>query len=351
MREDDLIGGKQSSNRLPENEAIAQILMLSDAVSESLETREVAKTALNCTARLFKATAGDITVTGMPAETRSIWAGGRGSVYRDHFGENAPRLSKRLSTRIAKTGKPSVVEFNHTVAQKVFSTGKIAHLAVIPLIARGRCSGVITIGCGEESGLDRIDMGLLESIGKITGTALENSRIFFRLKAVSDTDACTGLYNRRFIMRKLESEIQRSNRYGRKMAAMMIDIDRFKEINDRFGHLFGDHVLRKTGLALVSACRATDYIGRYGGDEFMAVLPEAGKKDAEIVRGRAKNRLRDLRIKGPGDYGYVSIEASFGIAVHPHTGMTKKELIEAADQDLYAFKRRHKNQLSGPQAA
>jgi diguanylate cyclase (GGDEF)-like protein len=332
-----------------QNQALVNILSLTNAVSASLELREVVKAALDNTVKLFDATAGDIALYGLPEETRSVWSRHSNSFAR-HLGANAPRLSRDISTRVAKTGKPMVVGIEKAgITGPQLSPG-IVRLAAIPLLARGQVSGVITLGCGPGSCVEEIDPALLESIGKIAGVAIENSRIYLRLKHVSDTDSLTGLYNHRFMMDKLEQELKRAARYDRPLGVIMLDIDDFKSLNDGYGHLFGDLVLKKTALALTSACRTTDFIGRYGGDEFIAVLPETGGEDVDIVAERAKERVGCLMVKTP-ENGHAQVRAALGKSVFPVCGRTTQDLIASADKLLYADKRAGHGRLADKQTA
>jgi diguanylate cyclase (GGDEF)-like protein len=333
-----------------QNQALANILSLTNAVSTSLELREVVKATLNNTVKLFNATAGDITLHGLPEETRSVWQR-RADRFTGHIGANAPRLSRDVSARVAKTGKPIVIEIEKAGLTGPQLAPGIVRLAVIPLLARGRVSGVITLGCGPDSCVMEIDPELLESIGKITGAAIENSRIYLRLKYVSDTDSLTGLYNYRFIMEKLDNELKRAARYKRSLSVMMLDIDNFKSLNDNYGHLFGDTVLKKTALALTAACRGTDFIGRYGGDEFIVVLPETEEAEASVVADRIRERVGCLSVKAPDTDDCVKVKAALGKSVFPLCGRTRKDLISAADKRLYEVKHAGHGRLTDFQAA
>ena len=118
----------------------------------------------------------------------------------------------------------------------------------------------------------------------------------------------------------------------------MIDIDRFKEINDRHGHLAGDHVIREIGSILKSRCREEDIICRYGGDEFVIVLPRTSQEQAIQVAQRIKNSVSDL-VFNPGTKNEFKTTVSMGIAMFPNEGDSSQKLLQSADQSLYAAKR------------
>lgn len=321
------------------NQALSTLLSLNSAVSTSLDLREVVKAALDNTVKLFDATAGDIVLSGLPDETRAVWMRPANRLT-GLTGVRAPRLNRELSSQAAKTGKPLVAGIRPSEDRKGRIAPGIERFAIIPLSARGQVLGVMTLGCGPASSIDEIDSAMFESVGAITGAAIENSRLYLRLKRISDTDSITGIYNHRFIMEKLGRELKRSIRYGRPLSVIMLDLDKFKSLNDRYGHLFGDLVLKKTALAITSACRQTDFVGRYGGDEFIVILPETGEEETSVVAGRARERIRSLRIRPQEKTAeLVGVGASVGQAVFPVDGKTRRELIAIADRNLYISKR------------
>ena len=332
------------------NQALSSLLSLTSTVSASLDLREVVKAALDSTVKLFGASAGDLSLSGLPDETRSIWLR-HPDQFADHVGSDAPRLDRDVSTEVVRTGKPVIMEINQLEPPASRSFG-IVRLGVIPLSARGRVLGAMTLGCGDDSSITEVDPGLLETIGSITGAAIDNSRLYLRLKRLSDTDTVTGLYNRRFMAARLDREIKRSNRYGHSLGLLMLDLDCFKSINDSYGHPFGDLVLKKIALALTAACRETDFVGRFGGDEFIVLLPETVESKAAVVASRVADRIDCLRLRKPKpDNGEVKISASLGRATFPADGRNANELISMADKALYRQKRSGCGHRANHQAA
>ncbi len=333
------------------NQALSSLLSLTSSVSASLDLREVVKAALDNTVKLFDASAGDLSLSGLPDETRSIWLR-RENQFADHVGCDAPRLDRDVSTEVVRTGKPVIMEINKLAQPPAGRFFGIVRLGVIPLSARGRVLGVMTLGCGNDSSITEIDPELLETIGSITGAAIDNSRLYLRLKRLSDTDTVTGLYNRRFMAARLDREIKRSLRYGHSLGLLMLDLDDFKSINDSYGHLFGDHVLKKIAIALTAACREIDFVGRFGGDEFIVLLPETMEDKAAVVASRVADRIDCLRLRAPEpDSGEVKVSASLGRATFPGDGRTANELISMADKALYRQKRSGYGSRADRQAA
>jgi diguanylate cyclase (GGDEF)-like protein len=166
----------------------------------------------------------------------------------------------------------------------------------------------------------------------LVGTVLDNSRLFEQVRQLAVSDSLTGLANYRWLVQVLHAEIQRSQRSGRPFAILLLDLDHLKLINDRYGHLVGSRALCRLGRVLRTSCRAMDTAARYGGDEFVLVLPEAGAEAAERVGRRIRERL-----SSDGEEPMLSV--SVGAAVFPQDGSNLEELLGAADRALYGMKR------------
>jgi diguanylate cyclase (GGDEF)-like protein len=167
------------------------------------------------------------------------------------------------------------------------------------------------------------------------------------LNEVSSRDTLTGLYNRWYVLEKIDSEINRALRHGSPMALLMLDIDHFKNINDTYGHGVGDQVLQSVGRTLKDSCRVYDVPARYGGEEFCIVLPETPTGNTTIVAERIRQRLQQSSVT-VGDVE-VSVTASFGIAgvdSAPEEGiLSPAALIDRADRALYTAKHRGRNRI------
>jgi diguanylate cyclase (GGDEF)-like protein len=166
------------------------------------------------------------------------------------------------------------------------------------------------------------------------------------LSEVSSKDSLTGLYNRWFVIEKLDSELNRSLRHGSPMSLLMLDIDHFKRINDTWGHTAGDQVLQSIGKLLRDSCRVYDVPARYGGEEFCIVLPETKPDNTTIVAERIRHRLASTELVC-GDSSIV-VTASIGIAGVDATAdeiLSPALLIERADRALYSAKSRGRNRI------
>jgi diguanylate cyclase (GGDEF)-like protein len=162
---------------------------------------------------------------------------------------------------------------------------------------------------------------------------------------LSTIDNLTGLFNRTFFFAAVEREIARSARSGRGFCLLMMDLDELKQINDRHGHFFGDRVLRGVGEVIRSGGRRIDTAARYGGDEFVVLLPETDPTGAYVLAEKIRLGVAELRVDVAGSILQPSI--SIGVVSYPEDGRTSDELMITADSSMYRSKRAGKNRVTG----
>ena len=188
----------------------------------------------------------------------------------------------------------------------------------------------------------------LELEQRMLGLQRENLDLVVRNRALSEVssrDSLTGLYNRWYVIEKIDSEINRALRHGSPMSLLMLDIDHFKRVNDTFGHGAGDQVLQAVGKLLRESCRVYDVPGRYGGEEFCIVLPETRLGGTSIVAERIRHRLESTQL--PCGDTEITVTASIGIAGmdEEQSVLSPAALIERADRALYSAKHRGRNRV------
>ena len=223
-----------------------------------------------------------------------------------------------------------------------------------PFVAEDRQMGVIPVQAGErriallvvrrEQPFRHAEANLkmLRALANHIGVAFENARLY----TLAISDHLTGLFSRRHFHSRVADAVSRPEQCGQNFGLIMLDLDHFKDINDRFGHLAGDEVLRQVGRVLLRTIRFGDSAYRYGGEEFAVLLPEADSAITWAVAERIRQELAALKIQLDADRN-IAVTASLGIAVCPDNGTSVQDLVAAADTALYRSKSEGRNRVSG----
>ena len=215
------------------------------------------------------------------------------------------------------------------------------YFIAVPLVCGERILGVLE-GTRERHSFTKSELGILNALSLPIASALANAVRIGEAERLSQTDDLTKLHNARYLRQFLLNEIRRARRYGSSVAALFLDLDDFKRVNDAHGHLAGSHVLMEMAAVILSSIRDTDAVARYGGDEFVIVLP-----DTEIgLAGTVAERIRE-RIAGhhfnAGRNLKLTLTASFGVAAFPMHASSPQQLIASADTAMYEAKAANKN--------
>ncbi len=250
-----------------------------------------------------------------------------------------------IAAIVAQMAVPADVELKVDVSGAGEGEGDAdpAHLVSYPLPMRGAAS-LLALVPSEPQQFAVASAGLLADLAPHAGIVLDNARLGQKLQDLSSHDGLTRALNHRAIHERLTEEIERASRYGRTVTVVISDLDDFKRVNDAHGHVAGDTVLRAAAAAMHRALRTSDVLGRYGGEEFLAVLPEsdleAGRKAAERLRRAVADRTA---IIASGER--VPITASFGVASQAELGSeaTANALVALADSRLYQAKAAGRN--------
>jgi two-component system cell cycle response regulator len=208
------------------------------------------------------------------------------------------------------------------------------NLLLVPLVADAQPLGVLTVEQPKHRGdvIERRTISMVSQFASHGALAIRNAWLLEQVQKMAETDALTGVANRRAFETALEREIARSMRYGEELTLIMLDIDHFKNLNDTYGHQAGDEVLRKVGAAIRLYSRESDTAARYGGEEFAILLPSCTRRQSFTAASRLRELISQIDAVAP-------ITVSAGIATYPAHAHTAEGLVRAADDALYESKR------------
>ncbi len=259
-----------------------------------------------------------------------------------------------IAGRVAELGEAILVENlenDPRVRQINRKHYKTRSFVSVPLKIDDRVIGVLNLS-DKTSGevFDEEDLKLIQSFATHAAIVMERNVFYNRseeLKKLTITDSLTGLLNRRYLYERLKDEVSRCERYGHHLSLLMLDLDGFKYCNDTFGHLFGDKTLKDIADALLNTVRTMDIVARYGGDEFMVILPETGEKLAIDIAERLRINVakKAMLPRDKAGTGQHTITTSIGIVCYPEHGKTIELLLENVDKALYRAKNKGKNKF------
>jgi len=253
-------------------------------------------------------------------------------------------LSQNRDEIIANTMKtPAELGMKNLVPQFRIPNSKF-RIPGIPMIAGDQVKGVMTIEklMSQKQTFNAEDSELLKILAKEAAIALNNGYAYRRMEHMAMTDGLTDLYNQRYFQARLDKEINQSIHHGKLLSLLMADVNKFKRVNDAYGHRQGDAALKDLANILRSNVRSVDIAARYGGDEFVIILPETDAKRAAVVAERIKESVVSYRFRK--DDKSVQLTISIGVASF-QPAMTKEELIDAADRALYHDKQKMKREV------
>ena len=220
---------------------------------------------------------------------------------------------------------------------------KTKSLMCVPIKSKDQVIGVLEVvnkTTGEP--FTKEDLDLLMRLVDQTAIAVERASLHQKMAELAITDDLTKLFNTRYLNRTMETEIQRSSRYKTSVSLIFMDIDYFKLVNDHHGHLIGSKVLVEIGQLLIKNLRSIDIVSRYGGDEFVIVLPQTPPKAATQIAERIRKIIeQNIFLKKEG-YS-LKMTASFGVASYPESATSKEELLRLADEAMYKVKYQTRN--------
>ncbi|HVJ06386.1 MAG TPA: diguanylate cyclase [Candidatus Saccharimonadales bacterium] len=211
----------------------------------------------------------------------------------------------------------------------------------LPLVSFGENVGLLVCLTTKKNAFLANDIQALESVADILATASQNARYVEGVRQLAYRDGLTGVFNRRYFETRLIEEVTRAARYGGGVSVLMIDLDHFKRINDEFGHLLGDDVLRTISEIFIRQLRKIDIVCRYGGEEFAVVLPATQGVSAVTVADKLRRAVANAKLPGVP----YPVTISIGVAEFPGNGIDRDDIVGAADASLYEAKAAGRNRV------
>src|SRR5499427_4641104 len=273
--------------------------------------------------------------------TRELVVQAEAGLRRGALGHRVP-LGSGLIGNVARAG--NLVTFRTTSAADAAMRPMLADTSAavgLPIFFAEQLHGVLYVESSNNVEFTEEEILLLGTLADLIAGALHNALTFQKAQEQAITDGLTGVKTHRFFMEALSAEWKRSTRAGRAFALVLMDLDRFKFVNDFYGHLEGDLVLQRVGHILEANCRRSDVVARYGGDEFVILMPETSMEQARQLASKLRSWVcADTLLREK------NVSASFGIACYPLHGSSPQELIQVADASMYLSKHQGGNTVS-----
>ena len=275
--------------------------------------------------------------------TIRVLAGLKDKIYQEKVNNSEIRCKtfkpgEGIAGRVFQTGVPMVV--NKAGEEELFvdpDSSFVRSIVCIPMMVYSDVLGVINVTNKKgDKGFSQEDVEMLKAVADQAAVAINKAQLW----EMAVTDSLTGLYVRRYFLAKFQDEIHRAERYGKILSIVMADIDRFKRVNDTYGHTTGDRVLEAVGKFLEKNIRDVDVVARFGGEEFVILLPEADKYEAYTVSERLRQKFSKIKFDN-----LPPLTISLGIASYPEDGKDLEILIKRADAAMYAAKLSGRNKV------
>jgi diguanylate cyclase (GGDEF)-like protein len=219
---------------------------------------------------------------------------------------------------------------------------KARSLMLVSLTSHGQNSGVLTAESNNVDQFTERDLQMLSIVARSAALALENAELHKRTEELTVIDELTETYNYRYFIQKLQEEKRRAIRYSLPLSLIMVDIDRFKKLNDTYGHESGNIVLKELSHIIQECVRDVDIFVRYGGEEFAIILPQTAQSEATVIGERIREQVESALID-VGKAGRLKITVSVGVTSFPENGKSQEELVSVADQAMYRAKGEGRN--------
>jgi len=321
-------------------DALVLLREVGKALTSTVELDQVLRAIMEMIAKLFEPK--DWSLMMVDEQTNELYFAIVVGAAADKLRNVRLKVGEGIAGWVAEKGEPVIITdayHDERFAKRVDegSGFKTDSLLCVPMICKGRTLGVIEMINFNRATLTKEHQELLQALADFAAIAIENARFFHRIKELTIIDDCTELYNARHMHTVLDQEIHRSLRYNHPFSVIFLDLDHFKEVNDTHGHLVGSRLLRDIGQLFKVKLRTVDAAIRYGGDEFVIILPRTGKKEALVVGNRLRDALNETVFFQKEGLD-IKVTASFGLATYPDDAANKEDILRRSDQAMYAVK-------------
>jgi len=316
------------------------LVEMTKLINSTLDTRQVREKSIIAIMQLMDTEAASMLL--LDSQTKELYFEVVMGEKKNEIQSIRIEAGKGIASHVARTGVPLIVQdaqnderFFPGVDQT--SGFKTRDILCVPIIFKERTLGVLQAINRRHGAFAGDDIVILHALANQIAIAIENAELY----QDSISDGLTGIYQRRYLDLRLKEEMHSAMRYQHPLSILMLDVDHFKQVNDRFGHTTGDEVLKKVASIMQQGTRLSDVVGRFGGEEFMIIVPYINQRDVEIVAERIRRSIANCDING------IRVTVSIGIA-HFDGRPDKVEydrLLELADGALYEAKETGRNKL------
>ena len=338
-----MLGVTTKLARLLQEQAEREIAVnrLATAIRKSLELDSVLQTAADEVGRALNVHSCAVRVEGALVGHEMTKHYLRPDAVDEAAIESLLRDVDSISNRLSNEPQAYVVDGDYSQDTHVLAD------AVVPLIYKESFVGLLLVRSDDDSRVwAENELLLLHTVADQLAVAVNHAHLFAQMQQQALTDSLTGCYNRRQFELQLERDLHLAVRNDQPLSLIMLDLDNFKNINDKAGHDAGDVALRMLAETLRAELRAEDTAARFGGDEFVMILPQADHEGAQLVAERLRKRIEEMVVPGFGQ-----VTASFGVASYPAHASSRDTLVIAADRALYNSKDTGRNRVSLPSEA